>query len=69
MRSEEPDVPLKVEDLNFSETIAKHTPKTSDVAYQTASIDIWDKKYRLKSKAGTALDKTIDDTLERVARA
>jgi len=62
-------VPLKVEDLNFSETKAKHTPTTSGVTYQTASIDIWDKKYRLKSKDGTVLDNTIDDTLQRVARA
>ena len=32
-------------------------------------MDIWDKKYRLKSKDGAAVDKTIDDTYQRVARA
>ncbi len=32
-------------------------------------MDIWDKKYRLKSKDGNILDNTIDDTYQRVARA
>ncbi|MGH8283210.1 MAG: LAGLIDADG family homing endonuclease [Gammaproteobacteria bacterium] len=36
---------------------------------QDASADIWDKKYRLKSKDGTVLDQTVDDTWKRVARA
>jgi ribonucleoside-diphosphate reductase alpha chain len=30
---------------------------------------IWDMKYRLKDAAGSPVDKTIDDTLDRVARA
>ena len=33
------------------------------------SLDIWDKKYRLKSKTGEIIDQTIDDTYKRVARA
>lgn len=41
----------------------------ADVPYQNASIDIWDVKYRLKSKDGHVIDKTINDTYERVAKA
>jgi ribonucleoside-diphosphate reductase alpha chain len=36
---------------------------------QEASLDIWDKKYRLKSKSGEIIDDTIDDTFKRIARA
>ena len=42
---------------------------TSDIPLQAASRDIWDKKYRLKSKSGRILDQTIDDTYKRIARA
>ena len=41
----------------------------SDVKYQAASLDIWDKKYRLRAKDGTCVDKDLDDTYQRVARA
>ena len=40
-----------------------------EIGYQPASIDIWDKKYRLKSKDGQAIDEDIDHTCRRVARA
>ncbi|KFN43316.1 ribonucleotide reductase [Arenimonas oryziterrae DSM 21050 = YC6267] len=36
---------------------------------QPASYDIWDKKYRLKTKKGEPVDATIDETYQRVARA
>ncbi|KFL36446.1 ribonucleotide reductase [Arenimonas donghaensis DSM 18148 = HO3-R19] len=36
---------------------------------QPASQDIWDKKYRLKSKQGEPVDASIDHTYQRVARA
>jgi ribonucleoside-diphosphate reductase alpha chain len=39
------------------------------IPFQEASLDIWDKKYRLISKDGQALDATMDDTYQRVARA
>ena len=39
------------------------------IQLQQASIDIWDKKYRLKSKAGDVIDRDIDHTYQRVARA
>ncbi|MFN2333221.1 MAG: LAGLIDADG family homing endonuclease, partial [Wenzhouxiangellaceae bacterium] len=40
-----------------------------EIEFQDASLDIWDKKYRLKSKGGEVVDATIDDTYQRVARA
>jgi ribonucleoside-diphosphate reductase alpha chain len=40
-----------------------------DIAMQPASWDIWDKKYRLKSKRGEPVDVDIDHTYQRVARA
>jgi ribonucleoside-diphosphate reductase alpha chain len=39
------------------------------IPFQEASLDIWEKKYRLVSKSGEAVDKTMDDTYKRVARA
>ena len=41
----------------------------TEIPFQDASMDIWDTKYRLKSKDGTALDATIDETYQRVAKA
>ena len=40
-----------------------------EVPLQPASFDIWDKKYRLKKKDGTAIDDSVNDTYARVARA
>lgn len=39
------------------------------VPYQETSMEIWDTKYRLKSKHGEPIDLTLDDTFKRVARA
>lgn len=39
-----------------------------EIAYQDTSIDIWDSKYRLKSKHGDTIDLTLDDTFKRVAK-
>ncbi|TBU96509.1 adenosylcobalamin-dependent ribonucleoside-diphosphate reductase [Stutzerimonas kirkiae] len=41
----------------------------ADIPIQDASMDIWDKKYRLKAKDGRLIDQTIDDSFQRVARA
>jgi len=41
----------------------------SDIPFQPASIDIWDSKYRLKTKHGQPVDKDIDATYQRVAKA
>jgi ribonucleoside-diphosphate reductase alpha chain len=45
------------------------TDDASAIPLQEASLDIWDKKYRLKSKDGAIVDQTIDDTHRRIARA
>lgn len=41
----------------------------TEIPFQDASMDIWDTKYRLKTKDGVAIDATIDETYQRVARA
>ena len=41
----------------------------ADIPLQPASFDIWDKKYRLKTKTGEPVDASIDHTYQRVARA
>ena len=41
----------------------------NSIPFQEASLDIWDKKYRLCAKDGTPVDKSMDDTYKRVARA
>ncbi len=51
---------------------ASHLSSVLDAAaipLQPASLDIWDKKYRLKAKSGEPVDATIDETYQRVARA
>ncbi|MEE4246218.1 MAG: ribonucleotide reductase N-terminal alpha domain-containing protein, partial [Kangiellaceae bacterium] len=40
-----------------------------DIELQDTSVDIWDTKYRLKTKESTPVDQTIDDTYQRVAEA
>jgi ribonucleoside-diphosphate reductase alpha chain len=50
-------------------SVVKIVPKDLDsIPFQEASLDIWDKKYRLASKDGRPLDRTMDDTYQRVAR-
>ena len=44
-------------------------PVVTEISIQPASLDIWDKKYRLKSKTGEVLDQDIAGTYARVARA
>ncbi len=39
----------------------------AEIPLQPASLDIWDKKYRLKTKGGEVLDQNIHATYERVA--
>ena len=45
------------------------TDANQDIPMQPASVDIWDKKYRLKTKQGVPLDADIDGTYKRVAKA
>lgn len=48
---------------------ASEVSQAIDIAYQSTSMEIWDSKYRLKTKHGIAIDETVDDTFKRVARA
>src|SRR5262245_7307928 len=41
----------------------------NSIPFQEASLDIWEKKYRLTAKDGTPIDRSMDDTYQRVARA
>jgi ribonucleoside-diphosphate reductase alpha chain len=41
----------------------------ADIPFQEASLNIWDTKYRLKTKSGQPVDKDIESTYARVARA
>ena len=41
----------------------------AEIPFQSASVDIWEKKYRLAAKDGTVIDQTMDETYQRVARA
>ena len=41
----------------------------AEIEFQDASINIWDTKYRLKTKSGEPIDQDILGTYERVARA
>jgi len=51
-------------------TVVKIEPKDiNSIPFQEASLDIWDKKYRLTAKDGRAIDRSMDDTYRRVARA
>ncbi|MDX1549400.1 MAG: adenosylcobalamin-dependent ribonucleoside-diphosphate reductase [Lysobacter spongiicola] len=47
----------------------KTMTSSMDIPMQPASQDIWDKKYRLKTKNGDAVDADIDATYRRVAHA
>src|SRR5437016_4142852 len=55
---------------DYMNTVVKIGPKDVDaIPFQEASLDIWDKKYRLTAKDGAPIDKPMDDTYQRVARA
>jgi ribonucleoside-diphosphate reductase alpha chain len=47
----------------------KAVMKTPEITFQEASLDIWDKKYRLKDKENNPVDADIDATYARVAKA
>ena len=48
---------------------SNETSPVEEISLQSASVDIWDKKYRLKTKSGGALDQDIDHTYQRIAKA
>ncbi|NNF51384.1 MAG: adenosylcobalamin-dependent ribonucleoside-diphosphate reductase [Gammaproteobacteria bacterium] len=41
----------------------------AEITFQSASLDIWEKKYRLVNKDGTPIDQSLDHTYARLARA
>ena len=43
--------------------------RLADIPLQAASFDIWDTKYRLKTRSGEPVDLSMDSTYERVAAA
>jgi ribonucleoside-diphosphate reductase alpha chain len=45
------------------------TETSVEIPLQPASFDIWQRKYQLQSADGEAIDKSIDDTFARIARA
>ncbi|NNE60553.1 MAG: adenosylcobalamin-dependent ribonucleoside-diphosphate reductase [Woeseia sp.] len=49
--------------------VSLRASSVSNIEFQPASLDIWKAKYRLTAKDGTPIDKTIDETYKRVARA
>ena len=50
-------------------SLEKSITSVTSIPFQLASTDIWDTKYRLKTKAGEVLDESIDDTFKRIAKA
>ncbi len=57
---------MKLAHRKTSDFVSVHP---SDIPFQAASLDIWDTKYRLKTKDGKPLDEDIEDTYRRVAKA
>jgi ribonucleoside-diphosphate reductase alpha chain len=53
----------------MSTAVKLETRDARSIPFQEASLDIWDKKYRLTAKDGTPIDRSMDDTYKRVARA
>ncbi len=57
---------MKLAHRKTSDFVSVHA---SEIPFQAASLDIWDTKYRLKTKDGAPLDRDIEDTYHRVAKA
>ncbi len=53
----------------MSTAVKLNSKDARSIPFQEASLDIWDSKYRLSAKDGTPIDRTMDDTYKRVARA
>jgi len=53
----------------MSTAVKLESSDARSIPYQEASLDIWDKKYRLSAKDGKPIDRSMDDTYKRVARA
>jgi ribonucleoside-diphosphate reductase alpha chain len=51
----------------MSTAVRVERKEVEEIPFQEASLDIWDRKYRLTAKDGTPIDGTMDDTWRRVA--
>jgi ribonucleoside-diphosphate reductase alpha chain len=49
--------------------VVKPLKQKREIEIQSTSLDIWDKKYRLKDRNGNPVDRDIQDTYKRVARS
>jgi len=59
----------KTHALNIASIDQPEQDEGAEIGFQPASLDIWDKKYRLQDKFGHAVDADIQATYQRVARA
>ena len=55
--------------LNIASIDQSGQDESTEISFQPASLDIWDKKYRLQDKFGHAVDADIQATYQRVAKA
>ena len=55
--------------MNQTVAAVSQVSTPTDIGLQPASLDIWDAKYRLKTKDGQGIDADIEATYQRVARA
>jgi len=56
-------------DSKMNTALEFEATKLADIPLQEASQNIWDTKYRLKTKSGDPIDATIEATYARVARS
>ena len=55
--------------MTTANTLSIPRDDTDDVPMQPASLDIWEQKYRLKTRTGKPIDQDMDGSYQRVARA
>lgn len=60
---------LKAVEPSKKSSVAAGENDSKEIPIQSVSLDIWDKKYCLKTKNGQPVDLNIDDSYSRVARA
>ncbi|CAN5204486.1 hypothetical protein BH24PSE2_BH24PSE2_09220 [soil metagenome] len=53
----------------MSTAVKMQSASVAEIPFQEASLDIWERKYRLCARDGTSIDATVEDTYRRVARA
>jgi ribonucleoside-diphosphate reductase alpha chain len=57
------------DDTLMKSVLELNTSKVTDIPLQDASLSIWSTKYQLQTKSGEPVDKDIQGTYERTARA